>query len=260
MAVQYVAQLSSFHTANPDNNPFTVYVVTVQKGANQWQVFRRYKEWEELRTSLCQTYGSAPPMPPKHLFGRMRPEVIESRVLGLNHFLQMLLSSAQYATTREVIDFLERDQNIPPPGLDLSPTAAEAADSAAADKTPEGIHKQQLKQIVEAASQNFISLSLEVAPLDKAYLQERAKLYSLLVQPAPGVKVPLRRKTPTVANDDATALVSSTIEAMFASPTPSNDDIILVQKTAAALANAVTTLAVQGKHEILVDVTSDIVP
>lgn len=102
------AQLSSFHTANPDNkwvhlpvpllahafvseffltvarldfgSPFTVYVVTVQKGAAQWHVFRRYKEWEELRAQLNQVYGTAPAMPPKQLFGRMRPEVSDVRV------------------------------------------------------------------------------------------------------------------------------------------------------------------------------------
>ena len=105
--------LSILHTAVC--SPFTVYVVTVQKGGNQWQVFRRYKELEELRAIVHQNCGSAPPMPPKQLFGRMRPEVIESRVLGLNHFLQLLLSSPQYASTRELADFLEREMNMPPP-------------------------------------------------------------------------------------------------------------------------------------------------
>eukprot|EP00965_Chrysotila_dentata_P208248 6184595-Pleurochrysis_carterae.AAC.2 len=55
--------------------PFTVYVVTVKKGGQQWSVYRRYREWEELRIKLIQQLGSAPPMPPKQLFGRMRPEV-----------------------------------------------------------------------------------------------------------------------------------------------------------------------------------------
>ena len=50
-------------------------MVTVRKGNSQWQVFRRYKEWEELRMRLCQNFGNAPPMPGKMLFGRMRPEV-----------------------------------------------------------------------------------------------------------------------------------------------------------------------------------------
>ena len=52
-----------------------MYVVTVRKNNQQWQVFRRYKEWEDLRTRLCQFCGGAPQMPGKMLFGRMRPEV-----------------------------------------------------------------------------------------------------------------------------------------------------------------------------------------
>ena len=56
-------------------SPFTVYVVTVRKGNTQWRVFRRFKEWEDLRDRLRGWCGHAPPMPGKVLFGRMRPEV-----------------------------------------------------------------------------------------------------------------------------------------------------------------------------------------
>lgn len=101
------ATISAFHTANPDNkcacplhtshvpvifafsqaellivlssSPFTVYVLTVKKGPMTWHVFRRYREWEDLRMRLIQQLGSAPPMPPKTLFGRMRPEASSPR-------------------------------------------------------------------------------------------------------------------------------------------------------------------------------------
>ena len=56
-------------------SPFTVYVVTVRKDNQQWRVFRRFKEWEDLRDRLRGWCGTAPPMPGKVLFGRMRPEV-----------------------------------------------------------------------------------------------------------------------------------------------------------------------------------------
>ena len=87
----YAAKLSSFHIVQLEQNPFTVYVVTVRKANSQWRIFRRYKEWEDLRVRLHQWCGSAPNMPGKMLFGRMRPEVIEQRVVGLNQFLQPLL-------------------------------------------------------------------------------------------------------------------------------------------------------------------------
>jgi hypothetical protein len=61
------------------NSPFTVYVLTVKKGPITWQVFRRYREWEDLRMRLIQQLGSAPPMPPKTLLGRMCPEASPPR-------------------------------------------------------------------------------------------------------------------------------------------------------------------------------------
>ena len=92
--MSYSARLSSFHTVSPEFNPFTVYVITVRKsGQPQWQVFRRYREWEDLRAKLERQVGSAPPMPKKNLFGRMRPDVIERRVQGLHsgrHFLDLV--------------------------------------------------------------------------------------------------------------------------------------------------------------------------
>ena len=65
MAALFSATLTSFHTASPDKDPYTIYVITVKKGAQQWQVFRRYREWEDLRTALQQQTGSSPQMPRK---------------------------------------------------------------------------------------------------------------------------------------------------------------------------------------------------
>lgn len=170
---------------------FTVYGITVRKGASQWQVFRRYREWEDLRMRLLQELGSAPPMPPKQLFGRMRPEVIEHRVLGLNLFLQLCLGTPMYALHPVLQDFLERQKNVPPEvrcpqalpsrpaaqaplpacaGLLACSTCAAAAswqgldpalldtplDGGAGgmpDGSPQGLRQQQLKDLVESASQ-----------------------------------------------------------------------------------------------------------
>ena len=104
----YAAKLTSFHIASLDNNPFTVFVVTVRKANSQWKIFRRYKDWEDLRTRLHQWCGGAPQMPGKVLFGRMRPEIIEQRFNGLNQFLQQALASPQFACP-DLIEFLERE-------------------------------------------------------------------------------------------------------------------------------------------------------
>ena len=41
--------------------------------------------------------------------------MIETRVLGLNHFLQMVLSSPHYSASEDLIEFLENEKNMPPP-------------------------------------------------------------------------------------------------------------------------------------------------
>ena len=156
MAAQFSATLTSFHTASPEKDPYTIYVITVKKGASQWQVFRRYREWEDLRAELQQQTGSAPQMPRKMLFGRMRPEVIESRVVGLDNFLQLCMVTPLYASCPDLADFLTRGKNQPPEGLDLTDLGDSKFDSQAtgeADGSPYGQHQAQLKQLVESASQ-----------------------------------------------------------------------------------------------------------
>ena len=153
---QFAATLTSFHTASPDRDPYTIYVITVKKGAQQWQVFRRYREWEDLRAQLQQQTGSAPQMPRKMLFGRMRPEVIESRVVGLDNFLQLCLVTPLYASCPNLLDFLTREKDMPPEGLDLMDLGDPNFDTQAAgeaDGSPYGQHQAQLKQLVESASQ-----------------------------------------------------------------------------------------------------------
>ena len=76
-------------------------------------------QWEDLRTALQQQTGSSPQMPGKMLFGRMRPEVIESRVVGLDNFLQLCMVTPLYASCPVLTDFLTRGMDAPPPGLDL---------------------------------------------------------------------------------------------------------------------------------------------
>ena len=181
----YAAKLTSFHIASLDNNPFTVYVVTVRKQNAQWRVFRRYKEWEDLRARLHQWCGGSPNMPGKMLFGRMRPEVIEARVLGLNHFLQQALTSPQFACP-DLIDFLEREKNMPPPGLDLGIDPHEPADASTPDGTAELARQAQLKQLVDATAAAFIPVSHEPPILDASYLAERAATYEATLRPTDG--------------------------------------------------------------------------
>lgn len=252
----FTAKLTSFHTAAQENNSFTVYVVTVRKGNAQWQVFRRYKEWEDLRARLCHLFGNAPAMPGKILFGRMRPEVIEARVLGLDQFLQMLLRSDLYATSEDVMRFLEREKNLPPLGLDLMADALEAPDAAAAEPSAEGTRQAQLKRLVEAAAQAFIPVDHDPPALERSYLAERAANYASVVRPAVGPPVgsslslrPPSRQQPS--GPTLEAVLQRCLAAADASQADA-DEVALARATAAAAAKALSDVSVRGKHEVLV--------
>ena len=114
----YSATLTSSRTVNGSFDPFTVYVVNVRKAEAEWHVFRRYSQWDQLRAALQSAVRSAPELPRKEFFGRMRPEVIEERVLGLGQFLQSALSLDCYASSPALAEFLERDKDQPPSGIE----------------------------------------------------------------------------------------------------------------------------------------------
>lgn len=63
-------------------------------------------------------------------------------------------------------------------GVDLSLIAAESSEGAAADRSPEGIHKQQLKQIVDAASQASFPFPDEARPTPVATAKATASMLS----------------------------------------------------------------------------------
>lgn len=233
-----------------------MYVVTVRKANSQWRIFRRYKEWEDLRVRLHQWCGGAPQMPGKVLFGRMRPEVTEQRVLGLNHFLQQALASPQFACP-DLIDFLEREKNAPPLGLDLmvpDQAADEPADVATgADGSEELVQQHALRQLVEKTSAAFIPVSHEPPVLDPAYLAERASHYAQTIKPSDG---PSAGATISLAPPPCTPPAAYAVEevlekllAAAAAPTEPKE-AALARSTAAAIGEAMGGLAVQGKHEV----------
>ena len=128
-------------------------VVEQVQARGHWGLDARYREWEDLRAKLERQVGSAPPMPKKNLFGRMRPDVIERRVQGLNEFLQLCITNPSYAGLRDLADFLEREKNVAPEGLDMS-TDSELRESevgGAADASPVGERQQMLHQLIQSA-------------------------------------------------------------------------------------------------------------
>mmetsp|Transcript_35595 Transcript_35595/g.58986 ORF Transcript_35595/g.58986 Transcript_35595/m.58986 type:complete len:274 (+) Transcript_35595:63-884(+) len=256
------ATLSTFHTVNPEHNPFTVYVVNVKKGGATWQVYRRYKEWEDLRCRLMQQLGSAPPMPPKQLFGRMRPEVIENRVLGLNHFLQLCIDTPLYASHRALDEFLQREKNQPPAGIDPSAVLDSPLDGASSGSAygPEATVQQQvLKELVISASQALVSMAEELPVLDPHYLAERVRMYTtstgsdgetLPTALTPGSQLQLYSEMKSERSAVDTTLgalasnVASTVSRLLSCEPLAAANVGLIRHTAVAAAEAADRLGV----------------
>ena len=182
------------------------------------------------------------------------PQVIETRVLGLNAFLQMVLSSPTYATSTDLVDFLERERNLPPPGLDLILDPHDAPESSSAEGTAEGTRQAMMKRLMEAASHAFISVSQEPPALDARYLNDRAALYASTLRPAKGPPagstLPLK-PAPKTARPSAAAIEEAMQRLLLAPPT-NPEETALVKATAESAAAALAGMAIpQGKYQVI---------
>lgn len=189
--------------------------------------------------------------------------MIEARVLGLQHFLEMTLASPQYASCPELEDFLEREKNMPPFGLDidlLEPhDAAGDAPAASPDGSIEGARQAQLKALVDSAAQAFISVSQEPPALDPSYLTERSAAYAATLRPSEGpLAASVLSLDPPSQPAEQSAPLPSSVEAalatLVAEPDMDPADVSLAKATAAAVGSALGSISVQGHHEVLVTV------
>lgn len=181
-------------------------------------------------------------------------------MLGLNQFLQLCLSSEMHAQAEDLIDFLEREKNMPPPGLDLVLDPLDTPDTASTEGSAEGQRQAQLKRLVEAASHAFIPVSHDAPPLDPSYLAERAAMYAATLRPTYGPPVgstvplkPLKPSTEPISEREIEAALERCLEAAERSTEPS--ELSHARATATAAAAAFGSVAVQGKHEVLVSVS-----
>ncbi|OQR82048.1 kinase [Thraustotheca clavata] len=73
---------------------FTSFTVTIQGPSTGWQLQKRYSQFRDLHLALCKRYASVRSLqfPPKRIFSSLSLRVIEQRRLGLESYLQSLLS------------------------------------------------------------------------------------------------------------------------------------------------------------------------
>lgn len=83
----------------------------VQRGFDQkysWQISKRYNEFNDLYAQLKHVNYELP-IPPKKAFGNMKPEFLNTRQLGLQNFIDQVLSNLILANSLPVKKFLDEE-------------------------------------------------------------------------------------------------------------------------------------------------------
>ncbi|XP_025411388.1 nischarin [Sipha flava] len=94
--------------AETDTDGVTYYKIKVNVGEITWSVHKRYKEFLELHKKLVNEHTVTKDiLPGKKIIGNKEPNFIERRRIGLEIYLQTILSFLQKSMPDELFDFLE---------------------------------------------------------------------------------------------------------------------------------------------------------
>lgn len=97
--------------AETDTNRVTYYHIKVNVGDVTWSVQKRYKEFLELHNKLVSEHTVTKDiLPGKKIIGNKEPNFIERRRVGLEIYLQTVLSFLQKSMPEELLTFLEFDK------------------------------------------------------------------------------------------------------------------------------------------------------
>lgn len=97
--------------AETDTNKVTYYNIKVDVGDITWSVRKRYKEFLELHKKLVNEHTVTKDiLPGKKIIGNKEPDFIEIRRIGLEIYLQTVMSFLQKSMPEELFDFLEFDK------------------------------------------------------------------------------------------------------------------------------------------------------
>lgn len=97
--------------AETDSDQVTYYIIKVNVGDITWSVRKRYKEFLELHKKLVNEHTVTKDiLPGKKILGNKNPNFIERRRVGLEIYLQTVMSFLQKSMPDELFDFLEFDK------------------------------------------------------------------------------------------------------------------------------------------------------
>lgn len=87
------------------------FVIKVEKDGNDWEVQRRFSDFDELHKQLKFHYSGIPELPGKSLFTLKKPEDIEKRRSKLEIYLRLLVQKEEYYANTKFASFLEIDKH-----------------------------------------------------------------------------------------------------------------------------------------------------
>ncbi|KAL4098385.1 hypothetical protein QTP88_023009 [Uroleucon formosanum] len=107
--VQYCHECSiAICKAETDTDGVTYYHIKVNVGDVTWSVQKRYNEFLELHKKLVNEHTVTKDiLPGKKIIGNKEPNFIERRRVGLEIYLQTVLSFLQKSMPEELLEFLE---------------------------------------------------------------------------------------------------------------------------------------------------------
>lgn len=89
----------------------TFFVIKVEKDGYDWEVQRRYSDFDELHKQLKFHFSNLPSMPGKSIFTLKKPEDIEKRRNKLEIFLRLSVQREEFYANLKFSEFLELDKH-----------------------------------------------------------------------------------------------------------------------------------------------------
>jgi hypothetical protein len=90
---------------------FVVWIIRVETLSGSYMNIRkRYSEFDDFRHQLVQSFpgfeAAVPPLPPKSMISKFRPQFLEKRRAGLQYFLNCILLNPEFSGSPVLKDFL----------------------------------------------------------------------------------------------------------------------------------------------------------
>lgn len=101
-----------------DNKEFTTYTLRCKMNKVEWDVFRRYKEFDKLHKEVRQALSPAmapslAKLPRKIIMGNMREVNIKRRTVQLQNWVDCLVCIEEALVLPCVLDFFEIKSHLP---------------------------------------------------------------------------------------------------------------------------------------------------